>query len=43
MLQSRLAGWQVAHMAVDAAVAAVALTAIVVRLRFDSRVQPLGR
>jgi hypothetical protein len=42
MTQAGLAGWQVAHIAVDAAAAAVALTAIVVRHRFHSRVQPLG-
>jgi hypothetical protein len=41
--QTGMAGWQVALIAIGAALAAVALTAIVVRVRFRARLQPLAR
>jgi hypothetical protein len=37
-----MAGWQVALIAIGAALAAVALTTIVVRARSRSRLQPLA-
>jgi hypothetical protein len=40
--QPGMAGWQVALIAIGAALAAVALTTIVVRARSRSRLQPLA-
>ena len=40
--QSGLSGWQVALVAIGAALAAALLTAIIVRVRFNARLQPVA-
>jgi hypothetical protein len=40
--QSGMSGWQVALVAIGAALAAAVLTAIIVRVRFNARLQPVA-